>query len=66
MKTKTTLFGQHFNISIDESGMYGHNTYPHIDLILSDSDDTRRFVVPIDRYELKDIAEFILKYLENK
>lgn len=56
MQTKVTLFGQHFHLSI-VSG----DSNPT--MILSNVDETHSQVVPIDKYELKDVADFILKYL---
>ena len=58
MQTKTTLFGQLFHLSIIKQD----NNY---NLILSNTDENKKHVVPIDRYELKDVADFIYKYLEN-
>ena len=34
-------------------------------LIISNTDETHNSVVPIDKYELKKMADFIYKYLEN-
>lgn len=56
MQTKTTYFGQHFHLSIvsgDKSPT----------LILSNADETHNHVVPVDNYELRDVAEFLFKYL---
>ena len=58
MQTKLTYFGQHFHLSI-----VSEDKNPT--LILSNADETRNHVVPVDTYELKEVAEFILKYLEN-
>lgn len=58
MQTKITYFGQHFHFSL----MSGDSNPT---MILSNVDETHSQVVPIDRYELKDVADFILKYLEN-
>ena len=59
MQTKTTYFGQYFHwrfVSGDKNPT----------MILSNADDTHSQVVPIDKHELKDMADFIYKYLENK
>lgn len=58
MQTKTTYFGQHFHLSIVDGDR-------NPTMILSNTDETHNHVVYIDRYELKDVADFILKYLEN-
>ena len=58
MQTKTTYFGQFFHLSIVSGDV-------NPTMILSNTDETHNKVVPIDRYELKEVAEFILKYLEN-
>jgi len=58
MQTKTTLIGQHFHLSIVKNGK-------DTTLILSNSDETANQVVFTERYELKDLADFIYKYLEN-
>ena len=52
MQTKTTYFGQHFLLSIVKNGK-------DTTLILSNSDETANKVVFTERYELKDLADFI-------
>ncbi len=52
MQTKTTYFGQHFHLSIVKNGK-------DTTLILSNSDETANKVVFTERYELKDLADFI-------
>lgn len=59
MQTKITYFGQHFHLTL----MSGDSNPT---MIISNTDETKNHVVPIDKYELKDVADFILKYLENK
>ena len=59
MQTKITYFGQHFHLSFVSGDK-------NPTMILSNTDDTHSQVVPVDRYELKDVADFINKYLENK
>ena len=58
METKITYFGQHFHLSIV-------SVDKNPTMILSNTDETHSQVVPVDRYELKDVADFINKYLEN-
>lgn len=58
MQTKLTYFGQHFHLSIVSGDK-------NPTLILSNADETHNQIVPVDRYELKEVAEFINKYLEN-
>lgn len=58
MQTKLTYFGQHFHLSI-----VSEDKNPT--LILSNADETRNQVVPVDRYELKEVADFIVKYLRD-
>lgn len=58
MQIKVTLFGQHFHLSIVSGDK-------NPTMILSNADETHSQVVPVDRYELKDVADFIYKYLEN-
>lgn len=58
MQTKVTLFGQHFHLSLVSGDK-------NPTMILSNADETHSQVVPVDRHELKDVADFILKYLEN-
>lgn len=59
MQTKVTYFGQHFHLSIVSGDK-------NPTLIVSDTDETHNHVVYIDKYELKDVADFIYNYLENK
>jgi hypothetical protein len=60
MQTKTTYFGQHFHLSIVKNGK-------DTTLILSNSDETANKVVFTERYELKDLADFIYETIgENK
>lgn len=60
MHTKTTYFGQHFLLSIVKNGK-------DTTLILSNSDETKNHVVFTERYELKDLADFIYDTIgENK
>ena len=60
MQTKTTYFGQHFLLSIVKNGK-------DTTLILSNSDETNNKVVFTERYELKDLADFIYETIgENK
>ena len=56
MQTKTTYFGQHFLLSIVKNGK-------DTTLVLSNTDETKNHVVFTERYELKDLADFIYKYL---
>ena len=58
MQTKITYFGQHFHLSFVSGDK-------NPTMILSNTDETHSQVVPVDRYELKDVADFINKYLEN-
>lgn len=58
MQTKVTLFGQHFHLSLVSGDK-------NPTMILSNTDETHRQVVPIDKYELKGVADFIYKYLER-
>ena len=58
MQTKVTLFGQHFHLSLVSGDK-------NPTMILSNTDETHSQVVPVDRYELKDVADFIYKYLEE-
>lgn len=58
MQTKLTYFGQHFHLSIVSGDK-------NPTLILSNTDETRNQVVFIDRYELKEVADFINRYLEQ-
>lgn len=58
MQTKLTYFGQHFHLSIVSGDK-------NPTLILSNPDETHNQVVPVDSYELKEVAQFILKYLES-
>jgi len=59
MQTKTTYFGQHFLLSIVKNGK-------DTTLILSNSDETKNHVVFTEKYELKDLADFINNYLGEK
>lgn len=58
MQTKTTYFGQYFHLSFVSGDK-------NPTMILSNADDTHSQVVPIDKHELKYMADFIYKYLEN-
>lgn len=58
MQTKLTYFGQYFHLSIVSGDR-------EPTLILSNVNETQSQVVPVDRYELKEVAEFILKYLKD-
>ena len=60
MQTKLTYFGQHFHLSLVNTSGDKNPT-----LILSNSDETNNHVVPVDKYELKEVADFIYKYLED-
>ena len=57
-QTKLTYFGQHFHLSLVSGDK-------NPTMIISNTEETNNQVVFVDRYELKDMAEFILKYLEN-
>ena len=59
MQTKTTYFGQHFLLSIVKNGK-------DTTLILSNSDETTNQVVFTEKYELKDLADFIYKTIGEK
>ncbi len=59
MQTKTSYFGQHFILSIVKNGK-------DTTLILSNSDETNNKVVFTERYELKDLADFILETIGEK
>lgn len=58
MQTKTTYFGQHFHLSFVSGDK-------NPTMILSNADETHSQVASVDRYELKEVADFIYKYLEN-
>ena len=58
MQTKTTYFGEHFHLSFVSGDK-------NPTMILSNADETRNQVVPVDRYELKEVADFIVKYLRD-
>jgi hypothetical protein len=58
MQTKLTYFGQHFHLSIVSGDK-------NPTLILSNTDETRNQVVPVDYYELKEVSDFINRYLEQ-
>lgn len=58
MQTKITYFGQHFHLSIVSGDR-------EPTLILSNVNETQSQVVSVDRYDLKEVAEFILKYLKD-
>lgn len=58
MQIKTTYFGQHFHFSLVDQDK-------NLTMILSNTDDTHSQVVPVDNYELIDMAQFILKYLQD-
>lgn len=62
MSTEVTYFGQHFHFFINEQCKYGDNFYFGI----SNTDENQSYIASIDKYELKEVAEFILQYLENK
>lgn len=59
MSTEVTYFGQHFHFFINENG---DNFYFGI----SNTDENQSYIASIDKYELKEVAGFILKYLENE
>jgi len=59
VQTKTTYFGQHFLLSIVKNGK-------DTTLILSNSDETTNQVVFTEKYELKDLADFIYKTIGEK
>ena len=59
MQTKTSYFGQHFILSIVKNGK-------DTTLILSNSDETNNKVVFTERYELKDLADFIYNTIGEK
>jgi len=59
MQTKTSYFGQHFILSIVKNGK-------DTTLILSNSDETNNKVVFTERYELKDLADYIYKTIGEK
>jgi len=59
MQTKTSYFGQHFILSIVKNGK-------DTTLILSNSDETKDHVVFTERYELKELAGFILETIGEK
>jgi hypothetical protein len=59
MHTKTTYFGQHFHLSIVKNGK-------DTTLILSNSDETTNQVVFTEKYELKDLADFLYKTIGEK
>lgn len=57
-QTKLTYFGQHFYFSLvsgDKNPI----------MILSNTEGTNNHVAFVDKYELKDMADFINNYLEN-
>lgn len=57
-QTILTYFGQHFCFSLvsgDKNPI----------MILSNTEETNNHVTFVDKYELKDMADFIYKYLEN-
>jgi len=58
MQTKVTLFGQHFHLSLVSGDK-------NPTMILSNANETHNQAVPIDKYELKDVVDFINNYLEN-
>ena len=58
MQTKLTYFGQHFHLSLVSGDV-------NPTMILSNTDETHNQVVPVDRYELKEVADFINRYLEQ-
>ncbi len=59
MHTKTTYFGQHFLLSIVKNGK-------DTTLVLSNTDETKNHVVFTEKYELKDLADFIYESIEEK
>ena len=58
MKTEQTYFGQHFHFFINENG---DNFYFGI----SNTDENQSYIATVDKYELKEVADFIYKYLDN-
>ena len=58
MQTKLTYFGQYFHLSLVSGDV-------NPTMILSNTDETRNQIVPVDRYELKEMADFINRYLEQ-
>jgi hypothetical protein len=59
MHTKTTYFGQHFHLSIVKNGK-------DTTLVLSNTDETKNHIVFTEKYELKDLADFIYESIEEK
>jgi hypothetical protein len=57
-QTKLTYFGQHFHLSLVSGDR-------NPTMIISNTEETNNHVVSIDRYELKDVADFIYNYLEK-
>lgn len=60
MHIQTSYSGQYFTLTIvKEDGRF-------TTIILSNSDGTNNRVVPIERYELKDVADFIYDTIGEK
>ena len=59
MQTKLTYFGQHFHLSLVSGDK-------NPTMILSNTDETHSQVVPVDMYELKDVADFLNQFIEDK
>lgn len=60
MQIQTLYIGQYFTLTIvKEDGKF-------TTMILSTVDGTRSHVVPVERYELKDIADFIYETIGEK
>ena len=58
MQTKLTYFGQHFHLSLVSGDK-------NPTMILSNTDETHSQVVPVDMYELKDVADFLNQFTEE-
>ena len=58
MQTKLTYFGQHFHLSLVSGDK-------NPTMILSNTDETHSQVVPVDMYELKDVADFLNQFIEK-
>ena len=60
MQIQTSYSGQYFTLTVvKEDGKF-------TTMILSNVDETRSHVVPIERYELKNIADFIYEVIGEK